>query len=50
MGRESLPNDILTAPGQPISILPALKKNCVENILQIIGKGGLWLKGMLPQL
>ena len=50
IGRNLLSNMILTLPGQPISILPELAKNCTERILQIISSGGLWVKGMLPQL
>jgi hypothetical protein len=50
IGRNLLSNMILTSPGQPISILPELAKNCTERILQIISSGGLWIKGMLPQL
>jgi hypothetical protein len=41
--RNSLPNMILTIPGQPISIIP-------ELVLQIVSSGGLWVKAMLPQL
>jgi hypothetical protein len=50
LGRESLPYEILTAPGQPILILPALKANCKDYLLTLIGEGGLWIRGMLPTL
>jgi hypothetical protein len=48
--RNLLSNMILTLPGQPISILTELGKSCTERILQIINSGGLWVKGILPQL
>ena len=50
LGRESLPYEILTTPGQPISILPALKTNCKDYLRTLIGEGGLWIRGMLPTL
>jgi WD40 repeat protein len=50
LGRESLPHEILSTPGQPIFILPALKTNCKDYLLNLIGEGGLWIRGMLPAL
>ncbi len=50
LGRESLPYEILTDPGQPILILPALKTNCKDYLRTLIGEGGLWIRGMFPTL
>ena len=50
IGREALPYEILTTPGQPISILSSLKENGKNYLRTLIGEGGLWIRGMLPAL